>query len=94
MNFTKCDEPIDWSFNTDDEELHTDDPQSKIVFLVLFLYSIEPPLYFALNDACRKRDKLLLPMLGPFAYALYMVLLGAEYNREDTFTRGDEKHNP
>ena len=65
-----------------------DRPDSKIVFLVLYLYSIEPPLYFALNDACRKRDKILLPMLGPFAYALWHVLDWPEKNRKDAFEKG------
>ena len=49
---------------------------------------------FALNDACRKRDKLLLPMLGPFARALYAVLEWAEREREDAFTKGKDLHDP
>ena len=42
-------------------------PKSKAVFLVLWLYSIEPPFYFYLNQACRRMDATLLNMLGPFA---------------------------
>ena len=91
MNFTNIDTPIEWS---KDPELGYENPHSKIVFLVLFLYSIEPPLYFALNDACRKKDKLLLPMLGPFAQALYWVLEGTERGRKDRFTKGELLHNP
>jgi hypothetical protein len=52
-------------------------PSSKACFLVLFLYSIEPPLYFFLNDACRKQNRALAPMLGAFAFALAVVLDGA-----------------
>ena len=49
-------------------------PLSKATFLLLLFYSIEPPLYFFLNTACRQKDAEKLPMLGPFAAALYMVL--------------------
>ena len=72
MEFTDIDSQI--TIVGMDPDLDFKNPHSKIVFLVLFLYSIEPPLYFALNDACRKRDKLVLPMLGPFAKALFEVL--------------------
>ena len=41
------------------------DPNSKAVFVVLWLNSIEPPFYFHLNNACRTRDATLLPMLTP-----------------------------
>ena len=63
-------------------------PTSKACFLVLFLYSIEPPLYFYLNDACRTKNKALLPMLGPFAYALWQVLRYAERERGDKMEWG------
>ena len=42
-------------------------PNSKAVFLILWLYSVEPPLYFHFNTACRDRNNALLPLLGPFA---------------------------
>jgi len=64
-------------------------PTSKACFLVLFLYSIEPPLYFYLNDAIRTMNKALLPMLGPFASAIYLVLRGAEENRGDKMETGE-----
>ena len=51
---------------------------SKVVYLVLWVYSIEPPLYFFLNQACRQKDRSRLRMLGPLAAALGWVLFYAE----------------
>ena len=60
-------------------------PKSKVSFLILWLYSLEPPLYFFFNKACRDRDYKLLPLLGPFANALGCILNGvAEKGRPDT----------
>ena len=64
-------------------------PTSKAVFLILWLYSVEPPLYFHFNTACRERDNKLLPLLGPFAFATGRILNGyAEDKREGGFKRG------
>ena len=49
-------------------------PTSKAVFLILWLYSVEPPLYFHFNTACRERNNKLLPLLGPFAKATGVIL--------------------
>ena len=65
-------------------------PNSRAVFVVLWLYSIEPPFYFYLNKACRRRDPTYLPMFGPFAAALFMVLRGAEKYRGDKLQSGKE----
>ena len=66
INFPDLDRNFDgFGGKKDDYDLQW--PTSKACFLVLFLYSIEPPLYFYLNDACRTKNKALLPMLGPFA---------------------------
>ena len=63
--------------------------------MMLWLYSVDPPFYFHLNKACRERDQILLPMLGPFAKAMSMVLSGtAERNRNDAIERGYIQHNP
>ena len=80
VNFSDLNQPFTTRDNT---EYSLRDPTSKACFLVLFLYSIEPPFYFHLNDACRTKNKALLPMLGPFAYAIHQVLLAAEENRGD-----------
>ena len=59
------------------------------MFLILWLYSVEPPLYFHFNTACRERNNKLLPLLGPFAKASGMILNGtAERNRGDGFKIG------
>ena len=61
-------------------------PTSKAVFLILWLYSVEPPLYFHFNTACRDRNNALLPLLGPFAKATGVILEGwAEKGRGDGF---------
>ena len=53
--------------------------KSKASFLLLHIYSMEPPFYFHLNTACRNKDFNLITMLGPFADALYWVVAKAEY---------------
>ena len=59
------------------------------MFLILWLYSVEPPLYFHFNAACRDRNNKLLPLLGPFAKATGVILEGvAEERRGDGFERG------
>ena len=63
-------------------------PSSKACFSMLWMYSLEPPLYYMLNRACRNRTKALLPTLGPFAYAIAEVLMGAEKRRKDKITMG------
>ena len=68
--------------------------QISFLFLVLWFYSIEPPLYFQLNEACRQRNWALLDMLGPFAWALAMVLSGTETMRGDRAKDGMELHCP
>lgn len=53
------------------------------------MYSIEPPLYFFLNEACRLRNQNVVPLLGPFAAAVATILDGnAEYERPDKIKEG------
>ena len=69
-------------------------PSSKGTFLILWLYSIEPPLYFHFNTACRLRDWKYLPLLGPFAQATACILEGAaESYRGDGFKTGNDIKN-
>ena len=53
-----------------DPEFDLTNPNSKACFLLLWLFTIEPPLYLFLNEACRKQDKKVIRELGPFACAL------------------------
>lgn len=93
MNFKDVDQKF--KRHNKDSEYGYYNCHSKVVFLILFLYSIEPPFYFALNDACRKKDKRLLPMLGPFATALMDILTYTEAERDDDrITLGNELHDP
>jgi len=58
------------------DEIYKDpsNPQTK---LILILYSMEPPFYEDLNKACRFLDPTKLYTLGPFANAMYKVLMNA-----------------
>lgn len=51
------------------------DPNSAEVCLLLYLYSIEPPFYASLISASRHLDKEKLKILGPWARALYTLLI-------------------
>ena len=58
-------------------------PNGKGTILILQIYSMEPPYYAALNEACRRMDTAALDLFGPFAAAIAMVTLGAEIGRAD-----------
>jgi len=68
-------------------------PYSPEVLLILNLYSMEPPFYAALNKAMRDLDMDKLKTLGPFAKAIYMVLMrgnNSDYKRDDALERGED----
>ena len=53
---------------------------------------MEPPFYADLNNACRTLDKTKLHTLGPFAKAIFRVLLGGNHSdkkRNDAIERGE-----
>ena len=80
---------LDKKFDTDGEEYGLWMPESKACFIVLWLYSIEPPLYYFFNEACRLRNKAVVSLLGPFAAAVGIILNGnAEKKRPDTIKGG------
>lgn len=63
-----------------------EDPYHPITQLILTLYSMEPPFYADLNNACRNLDQVKLNTLGPFAKAIFNVLLfgnDSDRKRED-----------
>ena len=81
INFPDLDKKL--GFYTGDE-YDLCNPKSKACFIVLWLYSIEPPLYYFVNEACRLRDKTVVPLLGPFLAAIAIILDGyAEGERPD-----------
>ena len=90
-NFTQIGKLSDEEFRTDYNMWNSD---SKICFLVLWLYSIEPPLYYHLNQACRQKNQELLSMLGPFAHCIQNVLQAAESSRRDKSEQGFQLHYP
>lgn len=51
--------------------------------MILWIYSIEPPIYGDLNKACRKMDPEMMEDLGPYAIALYRILFACEPRRDD-----------
>ena len=58
-------------------------PESKACYSLVWMYSLEPPLYYMLNKAMRSKNKAYLQMLGPFAQAISAVLGSAERFRND-----------
>ena len=87
INFPDLDKKFDW-YN---DVYGLCEPKSKACFIVLWLYSIEPPLYYFVNEACRLRNKTVVPLLGPFVAAVAIILDGrSEAERPDkikTFNR-------
>ena len=61
-------------------------PYSKVVCLILYLYSMEigsPALYAEANRVAREVDKSYLKELGPFLRCLNVISLRAEYFKKD-----------
>ena len=68
------------------------DPQGKVVSLIMYLHSIDPPFYAELNAACRTLDRSKLKMLGPFARCIYQILvMRIENMKRDKIERGDNQ---
>lgn len=66
------------------------DPRGKVVSLIMYLHSIEPPFYAELNAACRTLDRSMLKKLGPFARCVYQILvMRIENLKKDRIERGD-----
>ena len=55
-------------------------PASKVI---LWIYTIEPPFYKEVNNACRWYQEEKLDLLGPYAYALGMITWRAQSNKFD-----------
>lgn len=89
--FSDLDQAFGYNTGT---EYDLSDPHKKAAFFILFLYSMEPPLYHHVNKACIKKDEELLPLLGPFAMCLHSLLDGAEANKRDVLELGFDNHKP
>ena len=63
--------------------------KSKVVCLILWFYSIEPPFYAVLNDACSQMDTKFIKTLGPFAQALLCILASAEKYKDNKMLSGE-----
>ena len=58
-----------------------------------YMYSLEPPIYYYLNQACRTMDKSKLDTLGPYAMVLFRMLLGGNWcdeKRDDKMRLGED----
>ncbi len=61
-----------------------------------YMYSLEPPIYYYLNQACRTMDKSKLDTLGPYARVLYSMLVAGNMcdgKRDDRMRVGHEDGN-
>ena len=56
-------------------------PDSKACYSVVWMYTLEPPLYEMLNKAMRNENRAYIDMLGPFAQAVSYALAKAERRR-------------
>lgn len=61
------------------------DPNHFIVKTLIYLYSLEPPIYRVLNKASRDKDRSRVGTLGPYSDCLRTILAHAERNRADKF---------
>jgi len=59
-------------------------PNSKITGLILWLYTIEPPLYYYVNETCRKMDMKALKNLGPYIRVLFKCLRSQDIEKHDS----------
>ena len=59
------------------------DPDNKVTQLILWLYTIEPNFCKDLNGACVNMNMNFLDIFGPFAFALNLIIAGAEFLRSD-----------
>ena len=64
------------------------DPKHVITKTLLYIYSLEPPIYRYLNKASREQDPKYIDTLGPFSDALRTLLFNAEKNRDDKIPKG------
>ena len=58
-------------------------PTSNIVLLIIYIFSLETPIYSLLNKACRDGDITKKDSLGPLSCALFMILSRAQERRLD-----------
>jgi len=61
------------------------DPKHFVVKTLIYLYSLEPPIYRVLNKASRDKDKSRVGTLGPYSDCLRTILANAERNRKDKY---------
>jgi hypothetical protein len=58
-------------------------PKSKICRSLLYIYSLESYLPYALNQASCEMDESKVETLGPFAYVLAIIVAFAQRFRDD-----------
>ena len=65
------------------EQSVLEDPNHPVTQTLLYIYSMESPIRYALQDATKARDDSQLINLGALAYALKVIVGAAAANRED-----------
>ena len=65
------------------EQSVLEDPNHPVTQTILYMYSMESPIRYALHDATKARDDSQLINLGALAYALKVIVATAATNRED-----------
>ena len=87
--FTNPDEPFYYSLPPVGEG-NLLNPVSKATCLTMWLCTIEPPFYAAMNKACETMDLNYIRMLGPLDRSVSVILSGAEEERADRMDIGDD----
>ena len=58
---------------------------------MLYMYSLEPPIYYFLNKASRNMDRSKLDTLGPYASVLAAILAcESDDKRDDAMKKGKD----
>lgn len=65
------------------------DPNSQIVCLVAWLFSIEPSFYHHIQEACQKQDYNMLQFFGPFMCVFDKILYWTEYKKPEKIQPGN-----
>merc|ERR1712014_49907 len=65
------------------EQSVLEDPKHPVTKTILYIYSMESPIRYALHDATKARDDSQLINLGALAYALKVIVATATTNRDD-----------
>ena len=81
IGFKNLNQPIDFA--------SIQDPNSQIVCLVAWLFTIEPSFYYHIQEACQKQDYNMLQFFGPFMCVFDKILYWTEYKKPEKIQPGN-----